>query len=121
MVHVRHLFRPASFCLLFRIAAMVALRYNLGEDVGVCSQPWAFDRLLEQHDPKHGKKEYPGAFHFSYRERVVVVSGDGRVLLSPEPSISLWERYISGESQVSLARWVLDQLGVARMWETLRL
>lgn len=108
----RHKRRGASFCLMFRLASMVALRYNEGESVGVCNEPLAFDRLLEEHDPKFGKKDYPGAFYFSHEERVVLISGDGRVLLSPEPSSSLWERYMTGESQVSLARWVLDQLGM---------
>jgi len=106
----RHKRRGASYGLVFQLATMVALRYNIDGGVGICNDPWEFDQLLREHDPKFEKPDFPGAVGFFYYGRKVLVSGDGRVLLSPEPSPSLWERYMSGESTVSLARWVLDQL-----------
>jgi len=106
----RHKARGASYVLLFRLSAMLALHLPMGE-VSLWNDWEAFDRLARECDPHVGKKEHPGLFLFGLSgDENVVIAGDGRVLRSRDPSPSLWERHMAGESEVALARWLLDQM-----------
>lgn len=100
-LNCRHKRWGDSYKLLFEIATIVAIRENR------CHQIWNeacyTERMLKEIDPQANMKEHPGAFLFiaDSNTRQVLISGDGRVLKGGEGN--LWERYMGGESVLTIS------------------
>jgi len=85
-----------SYRLLFRVAALLAMKQRLKLNNGQ-------DALERGHslDPQANMKEHPGYFVFGE----IVVCGDGRVL-PPHGDASLWELWMRGASEQDLVGWI---------------
>lgn len=103
----RHKLRGASYELVFRIAAIVALR---SPSMSIWNNPDSLRCALNPpSDMQAGAQESAGAFVFVKGEREFIVSGDGRVPgSSPE---NLWANYMRGASIESLVAQVEAKLG----------
>jgi hypothetical protein len=107
----RHKRWGASSLLVFRLATLTtALRWN--EKVQIWNCPGQVARVAAQVDPKRDMSEHPGHLIITCGGREVLFAGDGRVL-KPAGCESVWERYMSGESVVSLLGFVETLLGLA--------
>ncbi|MBI5443602.1 MAG: hypothetical protein HY900_20635 [Deltaproteobacteria bacterium] len=109
-VGCRHHRWGASYVLLFRLAALLALGHSA--DVYVANHPDLAGRKCRPFDPDPDQREHPGYFVLSStKDREVLLRGDGRVL-RPEGEASLWERYVTGEPVAELRRWLASRLGL---------
>jgi hypothetical protein len=106
----RHKRWGASSVLVFRLAALIALRWN--DKVRIWNSAADVSERAAQIDPKRDMREHPGYLIISCGEHEVLFTGDGR-LLKPAGCESVWERYMLGESTVSLLRMVEKLLGLA--------
>jgi len=94
-LNCRHKRWGASYVLMFRLAAIMALRYD--GRISIWNHTFHTERLARELDPKHGMKEHLGHFLLHSPRGRVFLAGDGRVL-EPVGEASLWERYMSGHT-----------------------
>ena len=106
----RHKRWGASSQLVFRLAALMALRWN--EDVQIWNCADQLARLAGEADPNMAMAEHPGHLIVTCSGRELLFAGDGRVL-KPAGCESVWARYMIGESLVSLLRTMESHLGLA--------
>jgi hypothetical protein len=104
----RHKRWGASSLLVFRLAALTALRWN--DKVQIWNGADTLEKAARS-DPERDMREHPGYLIITSGEREVFLAGDGR-LLKPSGCESVWDRYMSGESTVSLLRMVERLLGL---------
>jgi hypothetical protein len=98
-VNCRHKRWGNSYELVFEIATILSLRCPV--NLNIWNHPDHIQRVLQELDPKVGMQEHLGAFVFSKDDKRVVVAGDGRLLDGSNGN--LWEEYMRGKSQFSLA------------------
>ena len=111
-IHCRHHRWGASYCLVFQLVSMIAIRSgNHADPLNVWNEKEHTDKTARELDPKYDQKEHPGHFLLRAIERSVLISGDGRVL-QPDGQKSLWERYMNGESESELVRSIERWLGL---------
>ena len=106
----RHKRWGGSSVLVFRIAALIALRWN--DKVQIWNHPAHVARLAAPLDPKRDMQEHPGYLIMANARHEVFLVGDGRIL-KPAGCESLWDRYMSGDSVAALLRVVETSLGLA--------
>jgi hypothetical protein len=99
----------ASAVLVFQLAALIGLRWN--EEVRIRNHPAHVIRSAAQVDDQRDMHEHPGYLIITGRRRELLLAGDGRVL-KPAGCESLWERYMAGESRLSLLRFLETSLGL---------
>lgn len=104
-LHCRHKRWGASFQLVFRIAAVIALRME--GTVQIWSATSA-DNDYSMADQKAGMSDHPGYLVLEKSDTRVVLCGDGRILPKGQPS--LWDRYMTGESLEDLVEWTEHSL-----------
>ena len=99
-LNCRHKRWGDSYKLVFEIATILAIRENNCHSIW--NDPYHTERLLQELDPQVKMKEHPGAFLFKSKAsgRQVVITGDGRVLRGGAGN--LWERYMGGESALTM-------------------
>jgi len=109
-LNCRHKRWGASYVLMFRLAAIMALRYE--GRISIWNHPFHTGRFARELDPKHEMKEHLGHFLFEGPNGRVFLAGDGRVL-EPAGQRSLWERYMAG-------KWMSTMLETLESWCGLR-
>lgn len=107
----RHRRWGASFQLVFRIAALLTLRWD--DRVQVWNDPAIIRRRAAALDPDADMREHPGYFLFEANDRSVLVAGDGRVL-SSDGSDSWWSQFMAGKSITNLVQQLEGNLGLTQ-------
>lgn len=105
----RHHRWGSSYVLCFNIAASMALRHAMG-GVSISDAPEEVDRRIAAIDPRAKMTEHPGAFVFRYRDRELLLAGDGRVL--DDESGDVWEEYMHGKSVETLVAEIEARIGL---------
>jgi hypothetical protein len=110
-LHCRHKRWGDSYRLVFRIAALLALRFRGFDDgCSIWNAPEETERSAKRLDPNADMKEHLGYFAFQrHGGRAAVIAGDGRVL-EPSGEGSVWDRYMGGESVVEIVEWLAGVL-----------
>lgn len=107
----RHKRWGPSFVLSFRLAALLALRWNC--KVQIWNDPAHMDRIAGPLDDKISMPEHPGYLMIDAGTSRVVLAGDGRVLL-PAEGKCLWRPFMKGESVFCLLRDIEIALGLSK-------
>jgi hypothetical protein len=102
----RHKRWGASFQLVFRLAALIALRW---ENKVRITSPSAKDPRISVLDRKADMPEHPGYMVLESHPNKIILCCDGRVL-QPVDQPSLWDRYMGGECIEDLMAWMEDML-----------
>lgn len=108
-VSCRHHRWGSSYVLCFQIAASLGLRHAM-DRVSISNAPEEVDRRIAAMDPKAAMKEHPGAFLFRYRDRELLLTGDGRVI-GDQPK-DVWEEYMRGKGVESLVVEIEALIGI---------
>ncbi len=105
----RHKRWGSSYVLVFRLAALIALRW--GEQALVLNHPDQVARKAEPLDPMfRAMHEHPGHFVIQIGGNELVLASDGRVLL-PSDDGNLWTSYMAGKTSFTLLHQLEDRLG----------
>jgi hypothetical protein len=94
----RHKRWGESYCLLFRLMALLAMK----NEISVTNGESAYEQGAPI-DPKASMKDHPGYF----RVGKVIVRGDG-IVLSPAGQGSVWEKWMSGTGEQELMEWLRE-------------
>jgi hypothetical protein len=105
----RHKRWGASSVLVFRIAALIALRWN--DQVDIWNDPAHVASLAATVDAKRDMREHPGYLIIANGRHELLLAGDGRIL-KPAGCESLRDRYMSGDSVATLLGVVETLLGL---------
>jgi len=110
-MNCRHKRWGDSYVLLFRVAAALALQHG-EERVTVWNDPYIAKIRARGLDPEAEMKEHPGYFSFesNHGPGKVIIRGDG-VVLRPSGQGSLWDLYMSGDSETDLLHLLERWLG----------
>lgn len=102
----RHKRYGQSYAMIFTLAALLSIRHQ--HRIQVWNDSWHAQGVAG-YDPKSAKKDDPGPFLFIAHEARVLIESDGRVIL-PSGKRSVWERYMSGETESDLMAWLTNHL-----------
>jgi hypothetical protein len=105
----RHKRWGGSYQLLFRLSALLALRWN--DRVRIWNDPSCMMRDVPSLDLKANLADHPGYFLLQSNGIDLVITGDGRVI-SCSGEASIWDRYMTGESVSDLVRWAERYMGL---------
>ena len=105
----RHQRWGASAVLVFRLAAALALRHK--GRIDICNEPELLRRETATLDPNADQAEHLGWTRLEAEGNSVALANDGRILV-PVSEESLWVRYMRGEAEDGLLRWLEKQLGL---------
>jgi hypothetical protein len=89
-----------SYRLVFRVAALLALRHD---ELVVWNDPCHAGPDEIPVSAEHPWSEPPGSFFFHWKPATVSIAGDGRIL-EPSSQASLWESYMRGSGEMDLVR-----------------